>query len=111
MIDEWSEGSVSPRGYFLAVDHFRAELYKRPGSTGNGRGEQKVELAKEVGERDSDGGTCAECGRYLHSAQVETAFDLTGHVEVELPRIFLEGLAIEPGKSRMLLMSNDSTCA
>ncbi len=102
MIDEWREGSVSPRVYLPAVDHFWAELYKGPGSTGNGRGQQKVELAKEVGERGSDCGTCAECGRYLHPAQGETAFDLTGDVGVELPRIFLEGLAIKPGKSRML---------
>ena len=77
-------------------------MYKGPGSTGNGRGQQKVELAKEVGERGSDCCTCAKGGSYLHPAQGKTAFDLPGHVGVELPRIFLEGLAIKPGKSRML---------
>ena len=102
MIDERREGGVSPRAYFLATDHFGAQLYKRPGNTGNGRGEQKVELAKEFGERGSDCGTCAEGGSYLHSAQGETAFDLPGHVGVELRRIFLEGRAVEPGKSHML---------
>ena len=54
MIDEWREGSVGPRAYFFATDHFGAQLYQRPGYTGNCRGQQKVELAKERGERGSD---------------------------------------------------------
>ena len=88
MIDERREGGGSPRAYFFATDHFGAQLYQRPGYTRNGRRQQKVELAKERGERGSDCCTCAEGGSYLHSAQGKTAFDLPGHVGVELRRIF-----------------------
>ena len=58
MIDEWREGRVSPRACLFSIDRCWAELNKRPGNTGNGRGQQKVELAKECSERRSDGRTC-----------------------------------------------------
>src|SRR4051812_33769090 len=84
VIDEWCQGGVSPRAYFLAIDRFGAQVCQRPGYAGNGRRQQKVELGKEVSERGFDGGTCAEGGRYLDPAQGKTTFDLAGHVGVEL---------------------------
>ncbi len=94
MIDEGREGGVSPRVYFLAVDYFWAELCKGPGSTGNGRGQQKVEFAKEVCERRSDSCACAKAGSHLRPTQGKTAFDLPGHVWIKLPGVFLEISAI-----------------
>ena len=93
---------MSPRAYLFPIDHGRAELSKRPGNTGNGRSQQKVDLAEERGEGRSDGRTCCKGSNDVHTAQGKSALNLSGYVWIELFEIFLEGCAVEFGKSPML---------
>ena len=87
---------------FLPSDYFWAQLYQGPGDTGNGRCQKEVKFAKKCCESGADSRACAKRRSYFYTPPGKTAFDLLGHVRIELPRILVEICAVDGSKARML---------
>jgi len=102
VIYEWCEGGMSPGTCFLPSDHRWAKSYQGPGDTGNGRRQKQVKLAKKCRKSGSDRGACAKRRSYLYTPPGKSAFDLPGHVRIELSRILMEIRAVDGSKSHVL---------